>query len=367
MKTTIYFLAILALFSCLSLYGQITNTWTAFWNYDSTLIGFKDKFGVVQIEPKFTGITPANKFDDIMAVIEEDNGTYKSYYLTKSGRIVGNDSLHFFDNGVDCESEGFIRFRDKITDMAGMFNRDGDVVISAEYNELTRVRNGMVVALKGATKEYWDKDKHSGCNHFSWTGGQELLIDTLNNILIENFSYDNSLDFFSLDKSKSPHSDSIRKSFLAKDATYYSFVDYEKEFKQWITTNLLANLTTDKLISASLDTITWGSPDGWVKSNRADFIADNFLVLKNGLTELLLSTCDYSISIDGLNPFMYDGAEFEKYFNNCGEAKDYIYPVMDIVVSHITNSDLSQDHYEFLRTDNGYKLLSVTIRNGKLK
>ena len=347
--------------------GQSNDTWTLFWNKDTTLIGYKDKNGVVKIEPKFTGFTSAGKFENIIAVTEEINGSWKSYYLTKQGKKVGSDSLHIFDNGSDCESEGFIRFRDSKTDKVGMFDRTGNVVIPSIYNDLTRVRNGMIIGLKGAVKKYWDKDKHSGCNHFSWTGGQEVLIDTLNNILVEDFSYGNSLNFFTLQKTKTPHSDTTRKSFLARDSNFYSFVDFEKEFKQWLTNDLFIDLTGESLINASYDTIIWESPNSWAKTDKYNFINNNFEILNNGMKEILAPNCDYFISKDGLNPFMYEGDEFEKFFNNCGESKDWIYPTITIVVSHKNKKDFSQNHYEFLRTENGYKLISVTIRNEKIK
>lgn len=348
--------------SSLTLLGQSNDTWTSFWNEDTTLIGYKDKNGITKIEPKFTGFSSARKFDNIIAVTEEINGKWKSYYLTKTGKIAGKDSLYIFDNGSDCESEGFIRFRDNKTDKVGMFNGNGDIVIPAEYNGLTRVENGLVIALKGAEKKYLE-----GGEYFSWVGGEGLLIDTLNNILIENFSYDNNLNFFSLEKTSTPHSDTTRKSFLAKDGSYYSFVDFEKEFRQWLKNDLFVNLTSEKLIKASYDTITWGSPNGWAKTDKKKFINNNFEILKNGMKEILSPNCDYFISKDGLNPFIYEGEEFEKYFNNCGEAIEWIYPTMSIVLSHKNKKDFSQNHYEFLRTDKGYKLISVTIGNEKIK
>jgi len=143
---------LLTLISCVS-FAQNNEPWTAFWNKDTTLVGFKDKNGVVKIEPKFViNMTPAHKFDDIIVVAEEVNGEWKSYYLIKSGRIIGRDSLYMFDNVCDCESEGFIRFRDHKTDKVGVFNKKGDVIIPAEYNEMTRVTNGLIIALKGAEK-----------------------------------------------------------------------------------------------------------------------------------------------------------------------------------------------------------------------
>lgn len=356
----------------LLLIGQLTfaqnnEVWTSFWNEESDLMGFKNSKGEMMIEPRFMGFTIARNFDNIIAVMEEDNGKYETYYLTKSGKKIGTDSLHIYDNGADCESEGFIRFRDKKTDKVGMFDKNGNIAIPAVYNALSRTHNGLIWALKGAEKKYWDKHKESGCNHYSWTDGEEVLIDTINNILIENFTYDNSLNFFSLQKTTSPHSDTIRKSFLAKNGSYYSFVDFKKEFLQWITKDLLDNLTLGKLIAVSYDTITWESENGWAKTNKNKLIAENFILLKNGLLEILDPKTDYFISSDGLNQFMYEGVEFDNYYNNCGESKDWIYPTMSIIVSHGNKKDFSQNHYEFLRTDSGYKLISLTIRNEKMK
>lgn len=358
----LYIFTFLTTISSMTLLGQSNDTWSSFYNKDTTLIGYKDKNGVVKIEPKFANLTNARKFDNIIVVSEEINDTLKHYYLTKTGKKIGRDSLHIFDNSPDCESEGFIRFRDNKTDKVGMFNKNGDIVIPAKYNELTRVRNGMVIASKYAKKKYWE-----GGEHYSWTGGQELLIDTNNNALIDNFKFDNNLNFYTLEKTKKPHTDKIRKSFLAKDGYYYSFVDFEKDFRKWFTNDLLVNLSNKKLINASFDTITWNSPQSWDKTKSKQFITNNSLTLKNGLLEILKPNCKYFISIDGLNPFMFEGADFEKYFNNCGEAKEWIYPTMTIVVSHKVKKDISQNHYEFLRTDNGYKLIHVSIRNGKIK
>ena len=64
---------------------------------------------------------------------------------------------------------------------------------------------------------------------------------------------------------------------------------------------------------------------------------------------------------------MYEGTEFEKYFTNCGESKDWLYPTMSIILSHGTKKDFAQDHYGFLRTDDGYKLISLSIKNEKMK
>jgi hypothetical protein len=356
----LYLLLLLTTFSNLNLQSQSNEVWNAFYNKDTTLIGYKDKNDVVKIEPKFNSYSIAKKFEHIIAVTEDKNDTWNSYYLTKSGKVVGNDSLYVFDNGFDCENEGFIRFRDRKTDKTGMFDKTGKIAIPAIYNDLTKVKNGMIIGLKDAEKKYWGE-------HYSWIGGKEVLIDTLNNVLVEDFKYDNSINFYTLEKSKAPHTDTTRKSFLAKDGTYYSFVDFEKEFSQWLKKELLHELTLTKLIACSYDTITWETPNKWKKTEKQKFITDNFTILKKGLLEVLDPKTDYFISRDGLNKFMFEGAEFDTYFNNCEESKEWIYPTMSVILSHRTKKELSQNHYVFLRTDKGYKLISLSIRDHKLK
>jgi len=48
----------------LTSFGQNNDVWTAFWNSDTTLIGFKDKHGEIKIAPRFAGITIAEKFEN---------------------------------------------------------------------------------------------------------------------------------------------------------------------------------------------------------------------------------------------------------------------------------------------------------------
>lgn len=353
-----------------SVQAQNTETWTAFWDENSELMGFKNPNGQVEIEPKFMGFTVARKFDDIIAVMEESQGNYETYYLTKSGKKVGLDSLHIYDNGADCESEGFIRFRDKTNDKVGMFDRNGNVIIPAVYNELSRVQNGHVWALKEAIKKYWDEHKEDGCNHYTWENGKEMLINTKNEVVIENFEHEGSLNLFSLqirtEQNSNPNPN--RQSFKGKNGKFYSFTDFEKEFKNWINSELPDSFTLDKLINVSFDSITyWKEPNGWATELKTGFLKRNFELIKTRLQELKKPETDYFISTNGLNPFIFQGKYFSKYYNNCGEAMKEKYPVMDLIINNKTQSDLLQDHFSFLRTDDGYKLISVTIGNGEIE
>lgn len=359
MKKTIILLTLIILNS--SSYSQNSNVWTSFPNKDTTLIGFKDKNGLIKIEPKFTGFTTARKFENIIAVTEEFNNGWKSYYLTKTGKIVGRDSLYVFDNSPDCENEGYIRFRDPKTDKMGIFDGEGKIVIPADYSNLTKARNGMIIALKDAVKE-------QDGEHFFWKGGKEFLIDINNKVLIENFSFNDDLNFYSLKKSKEPTKNETRDNFLGVDGQYYSFINYDKEFKYWLKNTLLSDLSKTNLEKHSFDKITyWEEPDGWISESKTKFINQNFTYLKLKLEELKNPKTDYFVSTDGLNQFIFESSEYEIYFNNCNESKDWMYPTMDVIINPKNKADFKQDHFEFLRTGNGYKLISISTAKNDLK
>ncbi len=124
--------------------AQENTLWYRFDDNKTDLIGFKDANQNIKIKPKFLPFVRANQFDKIIAVAESRGDSDAYYYLTKTGKTVGIDKLHFFDNGVDCESEGFIRFRDHKIDKVGLFDGDGSIAISPDkkYPVMTVVIDG---------------------------------------------------------------------------------------------------------------------------------------------------------------------------------------------------------------------------------
>ena len=198
--------------------------------------------------------------------------------------------------------------------------------------------------------------------------GKEYLIDTNNQIIIDNFKYNSNLNFFSLKIELEPIRDSSRQYFLGIDGRYYSFIDYKKEFQQWLNSALLGSLSKENLIKNAYKKIyTWKDPNGWKAEINSGLIDRNYDLIKSRLMKLKKKNADYFISIDGLNPFIYEADEFGAYFNNCGEPRSWQYPVMSIVINHKNKSQSYQDLFEYLRTENGYKLISFTIRNADLK
>lgn len=357
-------LIILCLFFCFGrLQAQSFNEpWKAFWDESYELRGFKNAEGEVMIPPKFMGFTVAHKFEDVIAVMEENNGEFISYHLAKSGKIFGRDSLYISDNSADCESEGFIRF--EANEKVGMFNSEGEIIIPAEYNALSRVMNGFVIALKGARKSYWEKVKHSGCNHYSWKGGKTVLLDTANNILIKDFEKEKQLDFYSVNIRKEKHPDPARLNFHAEDGRYYSFVEVENAFRNWLFNDLLQNVTLEEMLKASTDSISfWDNENGWVHQHKSAYLTSNFEVIERRLLQLKNPSTEYFISLGDLIIYNENSKNYDKYFNNCNQSKYWQYPLFTIVISAGEKENFTQDHISFLKTDAGYQLINVTLRN----
>lgn len=295
----------------------------------------------------------------IIAVMEQTDDGFDNYYKLKDGSKIGEDSLYLFDMTPDCESEGYIRFHDRITDKVGMFDGNGKIAIPAEYSVMTPFRNGMSVVIKDGRREYWGANNDE---HWSWVG-EEWLIDKNNHVLVKDFSYDKHLDFFSVQQEDVPSKDTCRVSFLGVNGKYYTFLDMKKDFELWFKNEVLTDLSKEKFLKHCYrDIYNYKAKKGWTAEERRKYVNDEFISIKERLLNLHNDNTEFFISMDDLNWFIYKKREFRKYFNECGEPMTYKYPVMSVIISHGSKEKHTQDIFTFLRTDEGYKLLAVTLR-----
>lgn len=306
-------------------------------------------------------LAPKNILNRITIIENDRTKEYKNYYLTSMGKIVGRDSLFLVDNSPDCENEGFIRFHDPITEKVGIFNRNGYVVIPAEYNSLSKVINGMVIGLKNATKDYGDNKKHLGCNHFIWKGGEYVLIDTNNRLLVENFNNAYHLNLFSLMISTEINDGKTRENFKGKNGKYFSFVNNDKEFEAWLKDSLLNNLSKDNILNHSCDSIYYDNSEYRSISTKNDFLNKYLNTLIVQLELIKTKQTSYHIFDDELVIVDRTDSVFKSYFDECLEYKYWKYPVKNIVISNEVKGRLEQAHIEFVRTGVGYKLINVSI------
>ncbi|MDR1349269.1 MAG: hypothetical protein LBJ59_00545 [Zoogloeaceae bacterium] len=328
---------------------------------DEPLVGYRDESGQVMIEPKSHAVSPPERFKNIIAVTEYPSG--ESYFLTKNGKVATPAGFYMFDNSPDCENEGYIRFRGHDSDRAGLLNKRGEITIPAEYNDLTRAMNGMVAALRGATKEYYGE-------HHGYRGGHVALLDIQGQVLVENFvddrnpdriwashyANDGKLNLYSLRITSEPHPDSDRMNFKGVDGRYYSFIDYEKEFRVWLK-ELIAGIDRDTLARATNEhvEVTLRGKGNGGQTRRilpsADFVKDYKAVIA-----AILWNEAYSISNGG--GFNSDLPDMKVYRNYCGEHMDWRYPSMEL---HIN----PQEWLVFLRTEQGYRLVDVVLNTNR--
>ena len=82
------YIQIVLVFFSVFCFGQKDTDWYAFYNSDSTKIGYKDAEGKVKIEPKFEQAMMSNDvFQDVVAVWEfAPSYSGEQYYLNKNGK-----------------------------------------------------------------------------------------------------------------------------------------------------------------------------------------------------------------------------------------------------------------------------------------
>lgn len=325
-------------------HSLVAQQFTAIYNADSSLTGFQTDRYKVALAPQFIQVG-GNKFDHIVAVVKEDKqGAWQFSYLLSSYKQIGTDSMYMFDNTPDCENEGFIRFTDRKTDRTGIFNRKGKIVVPAIYNTVSRVMNGMVIALQGA------KRVNDG-EHFYYSGGKDLLIDTTNKILVTDMKSAEDLNMYSLKIEPQPTTDTTKMSFKGVNGKYYTFQVYKKEFSEWLHRDLLPGLTKEKLASHSFSKITYDNGEDWVSDDKTVFIDQHWDFLQARLKDVNA----FDIVSGNFNPFIFEGPLYDKYLNNCADAKEWQYPSFTILF----NGSNEKGELDFIRTDEGYQLISV--------
>ncbi len=365
--------------------------WINFYDTVNNLSGYKDLKGDIKIAPRFTQVS-ADSFYNINAVTEEIDGSLISYYLLKNGRKIGKDSVYMFDFTFDCESERKILFNNKKNDRVGFFDSAGNVIIPAIYNYANSFYHGLAVARKNAKRKCWDGGKDTvHCEHLGWEGGELVLINEKNEILADSLNEDlGYINWYSL-KQNAVVDTAIYISIKGRNSITYSFIDYEKEFRKWFADTFLISLKqgdSNGINQLLFSEITlWDSEDGWVSLEKEKYVKKFPFVLSwqkfhvNKLKTL-------SIISEDLNQFIYEEKLYRRFFNACGIHNRELFPLFHLTLTYykkrktplktppppwktggkIKFSDFDkkyeisyQENFEFLRTESGYKVLSVSV------
>jgi len=343
------------------------DLWKAYYDEKKELIGFKDKNNKIKIPPKFDAFMIAKYFNKIIVVSEppDSMNNYQIYYLLKNELKFGKDSLFNFDNTPDCESEGFIRFHNNKTDKMGFFDVSGKAAIPAIYNFTTPFRNGMAIALMNAEKKCLHPvNNMKECEHWDWINGKEVLIDTNNNILVENFRWTDELDWFSIEICENIGDTSVKDFFSGTSGKYYSFLNFRKEFTDWFNNVFLKS---DDILKYCFSEITYyqnRNKDKLYKNPRK-FLKENSKIFYSKLNDIRKNLKEINIFKDDLAPEKILNQQSLKYYDYCGNYKSWLFPIFNIVVDY-KNAEgkiVCQDHYNFIRTEKGYRLFLVGLHD----
>jgi hypothetical protein len=348
-----------------------TNLWHSYYNNKTKLTGYKDAQDKIKVPAKFSLLTHTGIFRNIVPVSEKTSkDKFAHYYLLKNGKKVGKDSIYTWDFTTDCESEEKIRFHDKQTDKVGFFDKNGQVVIPAVYNSAQPFYNGLALTIRKGKRMCYDNkpyDEANPCEHWFWNG-TTAIINTKNQILVDSLQDDAiwHINFYSLKVGNQPLDTAIYVNLKGVNGQYYSFIDYDKEFKYWFRQSYLANLN-----AGSLQSNTFGSvmvderhkKTGDRPMPSALFIKRYSAVLLKKMQVIKQGRHAADISREDLYSLLYEDAVFKPYYTDCGMPNNERYPVYRVMTDTFNkdNKLASQESFIFLRTGKGYKLIGITI------
>jgi hypothetical protein len=374
---------ILIFFKSFNSFSQNENqNWISFRDEkNDDLIGYKDLSGKVKIEPKFTFLTSALVFENIIPVFEKtevnnkENFETTRYYLLKNGKKIGVDSLYVFDFTLDCENENKIRFRDTKTDKVGFFDKNGKVVIPAIYNDAGKFHNGLALVIKDAKRICWagkEYSKENQCEHWSWKGNTQM-INSQNELILENVDLQElqSIDWYSLKiNPKEIKPNAI--VFKGLDGNVYSFANTEKEFKTWFYNEFISKSDQVNFLKNCFDNIAISKNGNlkskefknskfedyaWAIDKKENFYKNNTKFVSKIIEIVNLKKIDINIS-NGYTPVLFEYETNKSFYDNCGEYLNEKYPYFQVF---ITKKDgLTQYCLGFIRTNEGYKLIEIS-------
>lgn len=357
-RTILLILFIYPVFS----FAQTDSIWYRF--HEGDYMGYKNSKGEIMIEPKFYGFTKAHKFDKIMGALEvTDTGEWLQYYLLKNGTKIFTDSMYIEDFSFACESEGYIKFRDPKTELVGLLNQYGKVVIPADYIDVSDVKNGLFSGYKGAQKKYWDTVPHAGCDHFSWVGGTIYLMDVKNTVLIDNFNTDYDLNYYSLKVSKSENKEIGRRNFIGTDGNYYSFLDNKILLDTFINT-LLKKHSKKNIMAICYDSIAFAdqNTNTFTIYSKNEFITEKYQLLQDRLDTFNINKIKFESTL-----------EYDTYYNNvrhisiditdnCGDINSSKYPLYKLTFPRIEiNDSYFRETLSFIYLNNQYVLIDAVL------
>jgi len=355
-KTKIYtkIIQILLIATILSSALVANDTWYKFVDEKKKLISYRDKNHRVKLNLKVSlfiqSVYPL-KFDTILMAGD--------YYMNKSGHKFGRGKVYWTSEGIPaCESEGYIKFRDDNA-LVGIYDKKGKIVVSADYNYISDVHNNLLYGRKYADRIKIDNE------HYRFKGGTVYLLNVNNEMLVENFNPNSDIDYDSFQLLKKPSPDKIRDNLLGVNGKYYSFVNYQKEFKKWFLDTFLKQQNRQNISFYLNETLLFDNISNHHQNskdlNKKKFISELYEHFNDIFKRLNKIGTEWKISKES---YYYHIDQYEKLnyvFNSCGDEITEKYPLFTVYVNYTIKKTKYQDSISFLRTKEGYKIVHVGI------
>ena len=203
--------------------------------------------------------------------------------------------------------------------------------------------------------------------------GKTALINIHGNIIADNLQLDefDNIDWYKLKITKTETDTTIYYSFKSKAGSYYSFLNYKKEFTRWFNQIYLSNLSYKGILNSSYKKVL--VEETLKRKSTALLLRSNFLhryqnVLIKEMKAIKTGVIPFNFFTEDLNNYEFTDKQFPSfYYLRAENPYKKSYPVFNVVVNHeTTNTKLDyQDQFEFIRTENGYKLIEVALNVGK--
>jgi hypothetical protein len=316
----------------------------------------------------------SKKMNRVQVTAVFDEHMHKSYYILKSGRKFGFDSLYIFDNSFDNLQENKIRFRDNKTDKVGFFNEYGKIIIPALYDDAHPFINGYALVVHDGKRICVDGsafDKNIPCEDWYWQG-TTAIIDMHNKIIADDvqMSKTNDINWYSLRITKSIPDTNIYTSFKTSNVKYCTFLDFKKEFIRWFYKSYL-NHTNIQFTNCFKEIMVENRFKGITGKfyKTASFIKHYQTILMKELKAIKLKSVETNVFSDELNPYEFNGKSFLQFYSNDHQPSNLKFPVFNVVSTYTTiNNKLDyQQQLFFIRTNKGYKLFQVALNVGRQK
>ena len=103
--------------------------------------------------------------------------------------------------------------------------------------------------------------------------------------------------------------------------------------------------------------------EGQVAMGQKAFLEKLGGVLAKKFAAYRTGSGEWDIISDNLNPYIFGRPEYRKYFDNCGNHLDVKYPAYGMIVNHYASDGkmMCQEHFKFLKTEGGYKLIYTSM------